>query len=171
MIFEQVNRTEESVEQAEQWFEQYRGPLYGYLLRLVGERDSALDLTQELFVRVLRQSDLARIENPRAWLYRLATNLAFDLLRRRRRLQWLPWQRAEQLTAPEQHPDFSDEVTRTLLSLPPDARAVLLLYGAYGFSVREVAAALGCREGAMRTRLFRAREQFRIAYAKEIGDG
>lgn len=55
-------------------------------------------------------------------------------------------------------------VAEALATLTPTYRAPLLLYSHYGFSVREVAATLEISEGAVKTRLYRAREMFRRAY-------
>src|SRR5438105_978499 len=73
------------------WFEEYQAPLFRYLLRLVGDGEGAADLLQDTFLRAL--TALARQEpprNPSAWLYRIATNLAYNVLRRRNRWRWLP---------------------------------------------------------------------------------
>ena len=76
-------------------FEQHHGEIYGYLAQLLRDRQLAEDLLQETFLRAFRtRHELSRIENPRAWLYRIATNLALNALKRRRRFAWLPWSRA-----------------------------------------------------------------------------
>ena len=70
-------------------FEQYQRPIFAYLLRLVGEREWAEELTQETFLAALRAADqLPGIANHRAWLYRIATNAAFNALKRRRRVAY-----------------------------------------------------------------------------------
>ncbi len=61
-------------------------------------------------------------------------------------------------------------IEAALAALPPDYRAVLLLYAHYGFKIAEVAAALNLTEGAARMRLQRAREMFRKAYREETSD-
>jgi RNA polymerase sigma-70 factor (ECF subfamily) len=60
-----------------------------------------------------------------------------------------------------------DEVAQALATLPAKYRAPLLLYSYDGLNVREVATALNLSEGAVKTRLHRAREMFRQAYGKE----
>jgi RNA polymerase sigma-70 factor (ECF subfamily) len=62
-----------------QLFEQYHQPIFAYLYRLVNIPETASDLTQETFLQILRQRQkLAAIENPRAWIYRIATYLAYS---------------------------------------------------------------------------------------------
>lgn len=154
-------------------FEKWSAPVAAYIFRLVGDWELAHDLTQEVFLRVFNnRHQLESVENQRAWVYRIATNVAFDALRRRRRLAWLPWRsdHAAALPEPTTPPEAVDQriaIERALAQLPPDYRAPLLLYGYYGFSVREVAKALDISEGAVKTRLYRAREQFRQVYEKE----
>jgi RNA polymerase sigma-70 factor (ECF subfamily) len=95
--------------------------------------------------------------------------VTFNELKRRRRFAWLPWSRAEQATQvtwgeTESEVNRRDAVERALAQLSPDYRAPLLLYSSYDFSVREIAEALGISEGAVKVRLYRARQMFRRVY-------
>src|SRR5262245_34086262 len=75
----------------ERLYDEYRRPLLAYLGRLVGDREAAEDLCQETFLKALRcwaRHDPAA--SPVAWLYRIATNSAYDYLRRRRRAALAP---------------------------------------------------------------------------------
>ena len=155
----------------ERLFVEYRTPILNYLYRLVGQAAAAEDLTQEAFTRAWRARDqLARVDNPRAWLYRVATNAAHDHLRRRRLLAWLPLggeaERHPSL-AQGSHEDATLESERmrlALLKLSPDYRVPLVLYTCQDFSVAEIAAALGVSTDAVKQRLVRARQQLREAY-------
>lgn len=155
-----------------QLFEQHHQAIFGYLYRLVNDAAWAEDLTQETFLKLYRsRKRLLNVENQRAWVYRIASNLAFNGLRRRRRFRWLPWQDGEwQQASALSHPDLAERfhlqrrISQALSNLPARYRAPLLLYSHYGFSVREVAEALELSEGAVKTRLYRAREMFREAY-------
>jgi len=154
-------------------FEQYQTPVFAYLVRLVGDREWARDLSQETFLRLFRaRHRLVQVENRRAWVYRIATNLAFNALKRQRRFAWLPWRGPEAGHLSEPDPaEGSDRlmaVEQALAALPPHYRAPLLLHSHDGFSVREVAEALNISQGAVKTRLYRAREMFRQVY--EGGD-
>jgi RNA polymerase sigma-70 factor (ECF subfamily) len=155
-------------------FEEHHAAVFAYLYRLVEDAEWAHDLCQEAFLRLFRaRRQLPQIQNQRAWIYRIATNVAFNALKRRRRFAWLPWQ--SDGVADLATPDLSEEATRrltveqALAMLPIRYRAPLLLYSHYGFSVREVAEALHISEGAVKTRLYRAREMFRKAYARGEG--
>jgi RNA polymerase sigma-70 factor (ECF subfamily) len=156
-------------------FEQYQAPVFAYLYRLVGDREWAHDLSQETFLQLFHtRHRLPEVENRRAWVYRIATNLALNALKRSRRFAWLPWCQADDLQVhgpdPAERVDEHATLERALAELPADYRAPLLLYSHYGFSVREVARALNVSEGAVKTRLFRAREMFRQAYERGDGD-
>jgi RNA polymerase sigma-70 factor (ECF subfamily) len=153
-------------------FEQYHTAIFAYVYRLVDDREWAHDLTQETFLKLFRaRNRLPRVKNQRAWIYRIATNLAFNALKRQRRFAWLPWRSADvaRLTAsdPTQDSDRCLAVERALAQLSPHYRAPLLLHSHYGFSVQEVAQALNISKGAVKTRLYRAREMFRRVYDGE----
>lgn len=154
-------------------FERYHGEVYAYLCRMLRDRQWAEDLAQETFLRALRaRRQWAELENPRAWLYRIATNLALNALKRRRRFVWLPWRAADGRSGqgcPAEALHQRDMVEGALAALPADLRAPLLLYAHHGLSVAEVAEALGLSRSAVKMRLYRAREAFRLAY--ERGEG
>ena len=70
-----------------QLYEQFRRRIYAHIYRLLGSRENADDVTQEVFVSAyLTWDDLDARDNLSAWLYRTATNLCIDLLRRRKRI-------------------------------------------------------------------------------------
>jgi len=162
----------------ERLFDEYRQPLLNYLYRLLGEAERAEEVCQDVFVRAYRALPrLPQGANHRAWLYRIATNAATDCYRRRRLLQWLPLrdEEADGMTSqaqqgPEAEVSERSAVGRALVRLPLAYRQVLLLFVLQGFSVREIAEMLGISDGAVKTRLFRARERFRTEYGKESGD-
>ena len=108
-------------------------------------------------------------ENPRAWLYRTASRLAIDAHRRQRLLQWLPLSRQEAGSAGGTAALECIEVRTALDALPLKYRVPLVLYTCEGYSVAEVARLLGLSPGAVKMRLYRAREMFRQAYGPEAG--
>ncbi len=150
-------------------FEQYHGDIFAYLYRLLNDREGAHDLTQDVFMQVFRhRHKLPDIENERAWIYRIASNMAFNALKRQRRFAWLPWQQNEELPLVEldleKQVDTQTAVLQALTKLSMKYRAPLLLYSHYDFTVREIATVLNISEGAVKNRLWRAREMFRNAY-------
>lgn len=157
-----------------QLFDHYSDAIFAYLYRLLASRELAEELAQETFLRAFASRQrLAQVDNRRAWLYRVATNVAFDHLRRGRRFAWLPWASVDDLHAPQGDASEAagerDAVEKALLTLPLTYRAPLLLQVYDGLSVNEVAAALGLTEGAVKMRLHRARAMFKQAYQKPNG--
>lgn len=156
----------------EQLFRDYRQPILNYVYRLVGDSAIAEELTQHAFVKAYRA--LPRLPagaNQRAWLYRIATNAGYDYLRRRRLVQWLPLLERDRSSDTQKGPENAasqrDAVQRTLAQLPPSYRAVLILYSVDGYSTVEISEMLGISQGAVKTRLCRARDKFRQAYGEE----
>lgn len=150
-------------------FEQYHEAIFAYLYRLLNDREWAHDLTQDVFLQVFRHKQaIQSLNNERAWLYRIASNLAFNALKRQRRFTWLPWHQEDsyrvQKTGPAEQVGERAAVEAALNKLSPNYRAPLLLYSRYGFSIREVAVAMDLSEGAVKNRLYRAREMFRQVY-------
>ena len=151
-------------------YEAYYRPLFAYVYRLVGEAQWAQDLVQETFLRLYRERQkLAKVQNHRAWAYRMASNVTFTALRRGRRGLQLSWQQVEALAPPRADPTAAAgeeqiALERALASLPPHYRARLLLHSYCGFPIADVAAALELTETAVTTRIYRAKKMFREAY-------
>jgi RNA polymerase sigma-70 factor (ECF subfamily) len=149
-------------------FEAHHGAVFRYVRQLTRDDDLAHDLTQEAFLTLYQtRHKLSGVENPRAWLYRIASNLAFNALKRRQRWQWLPWHDDNHwLHEPGHAAAFGEKeaVQQALLRLKPEYRAPLILYSQQEMSVREIAAALNLSESNVKVRLHRARAMFLEAY-------
>lgn len=154
-------------------FSQYERPICAYLVRLTGQLALAQELTQETFLRAYRALLRGeRFDNPRAWLYRVASRLAIDSHRRRRLLQWLPLSERDSSPGKDVENTAVDRaaVQATLHELPPRYRLPLVLCVCEGWRVAEVAEILGLSISGVKTRLSRAREMFRAAYRQETTD-
>jgi RNA polymerase sigma-70 factor (ECF subfamily) len=151
-------------------YETYRQPVLAYLTRLVSDRETAEDLCQETFIKAMRGwmgRDPAASE--RAWLYRIATNTAYDHLRRRRRIRFQTLEAGEglepaQVASVESQVAEQEPIRSALAQLPEIYRLPLVLHTCEGRSTQEIAARLGVSNSAVKTRLFRARERFRAVY-------
>jgi RNA polymerase sigma-70 factor (ECF subfamily) len=147
--------------------------LVRYLHRKVWDEDRARDLAQEAFARALDgASDGSVPDNPRAWVFRIAANLANDdarlAVRRRRHLTLLEAEIDEPGT-----PDPVEEMERrareaaaraALAELSERDRETLLLWDA-GLSYTDIAAQTGLSVGAVGTTLARARRRLVDAHA------
>lgn len=162
------------IDEASLW-ERQSTRIFRYLLRLTGNRETAEDLTQDTFVQAIKslRQGVDAPTNEAAWLFRIATNRATDLFRRRRLISWLPFlaerHGGEAGDAAEQVAT-QDLVLQALRKLPPETASLLLLKDAEGFTSQEIAAMLGQNYEAVRKRLARARETFRVEYLRLRGD-
>lgn len=132
----------------------------------------AADLTQETYLRVADRNDLDKIDNIRAYLFRIANNLAIDYLRSRtRQLKRDGGELSEDIasTAPEPDAILSDQqqiafLEQAVYSLPPKCRQVFLMCRVDGKSYADVAAELNISsrtvESHMRKALDHIRKQF-----------
>ena len=94
-------------------FTRYERRIYSFIYRMMGDPDDAYDLTQDTFLKAYRALGKTDDElNVNAWLHRIASNACMDLLRRRQRVRWLPWE-----TAKHDRPSAraEDDPERTLL--------------------------------------------------------
>lgn len=152
----------------------YYTPIYNYVYRMVGNPQDAGDVTQDAFLSAHRAFDgLNENANASAWLYRIATNKALDLLRRRTRMQRQTHLLTEEsaagkLPTPEEYverDELAAQVERVLAQMTPRYREALLLKEYMGCSLAEIAGMTGRSEAAVKSILFRSREQFRSIYS------
>ena len=173
-----------------QLYEQYRRPIHSYIYRLLGSLEDADDVTQEVFVRACTSwNGLYERENLSSWLYRIATNLCVDMLRRRKRISWwplLPRYRNDDGSAEEVNADLApfladsggipeiaerELIHLTLAQLPADYSVVLVLSAAQGVPYQEIATIVGISPNAAATRISRAKKMFAEQYQRLSKDG
>ena len=146
-------------------FREYHAPLVRYLTRRLGDRDWAEEVAQETFLRALRQD---RLDNERAWLFTVATNLVRDAARRdagrRRHLELLRAEAdaeppmAESPASALERAEERSAARRALEQLAERDREALLMREE-GLDYHEIAAALGLAVGSVGTTLARARRR------------
>jgi len=146
---------------------------------MVRNADEAEELTQETFARAL--GGAASLRDPQAtlaWLFRIATNVSLDHLRRRRAMSARldPTEVSEEaIGASEGEPassieseleqtEMSECVQRALATLPDDHRVALLLHDGHDLSNPEIAELLGCSLATVKIRVHRARKQLRETF-------
>ena len=153
--------------------ETYEGPVYNYVLRMVGDRALAEDLTQEIFLRIYQ--GLAGFSlrcRFTTWLFQVAKNRVLDELRARERkpqsvvtLDDLP--PLEVVDAPPERVEAIDAVWRAVALLNPDLKMALLLRDVVGLSYTEIADALEITLATVKWRIFKAREEVQLALERE----
>jgi RNA polymerase sigma-70 factor (ECF subfamily) len=146
----------------------HRAGVVNVVYRMCGDGHLAEDAAQEAFIRAWRGLARYRPRSPfRNWLYRIATNVALDVLRRERETVDLD---GLSVAASEPGPEASVEgeergerVQRAVLALPPASRAVLVLREYEGLAYQEIAETLDIPVGTVMSRLNYARKRLREA--------
>lgn len=154
-------------------------------LNLLGDRDEALDLSQEVFLRVFRTIGRFRGQSSlKTWIYRIAVNQA-----RNRHRFWRRRHRADQVSLDAHvatHGDFRSgsesgpdrvlaqkelaaRLERALADLPFDQRTAIVLREVDGLSYEEIAYSLGVAVGTVKSRLTRARQTLRLQLREARG--
>lgn len=155
-------------------FEKHHRPLYGFFVRLTGQRSSSEDLVQQVFYRILKYRHSYRDEgNFRTWMYHLARKVAADHYQKSLRTP-TPNLEPEQLQAvPDhgphaaqqaEHQDNLSLMQQALERLPSQERELLLLHRYQHIPHEELARLHNCSTGAMKVRVHRALQNLREAF-------
>lgn len=149
-------------------YRRHAGRVHGVISRLVGGQGArAEDLTQEAFVRAWQALPKFRFESAfSTWLHRLAVNTALMELRSRRGGPRFDDDEdalddVRQADSAGQATALSMDLERAVATLPPRARAVLVLHDVEGWKHEEIAAELGMAVGSSKAQLHRARQLLR----------
>jgi RNA polymerase sigma-70 factor (ECF subfamily) len=147
----------------------YYDKVFSIACGVLMDADEASDAVQEIFTLVYRH--LRRFDRRSrfsTWLFRIAVNRSIQEARRHRyRHRTVELDEAMAKAAPEQ-PDTSDpKIQAAMARLAPADRALLILFYWEELSLQEIADSLGCNVNAAKTRLYRARERFRVIYEGE----
>jgi RNA polymerase sigma-70 factor (ECF subfamily) len=151
----------------------YETPVYNYVLRLVGDRTLAEDLTQEVFLRVFQGLPKFSLRSKfTTWLFQVTKNRVLDELRaveRRPRavvtLEDVP--PLEVVDAPMERLEAIDAVWRAVEEINVDLKMALLLRDVVGMSYTEIADALEVTLATVKWRIYKAREDVQLALARE----
>jgi RNA polymerase sigma-70 factor (ECF subfamily) len=146
--------------------------IFNYLYRLVKDREDALDLSQDVFLKA--HQNLAKLENVERfapWLFRIAHNEAYSLLRKNRpetdmeeHVEGASW--AETSVGRRMLPiEVSLTVERALAGLSEDQREAVVLKVYQGFKFEEMADILGCPVSTIKSRVYAALENLKITLA------
>jgi RNA polymerase sigma-70 factor (ECF subfamily) len=151
----------------------YETPIYNYVLRLVGDRALAEDLTQEVFLRVYQGLPKFSLRcRFTTWLFQVTKNRVLDELRaleRRPRavMQLEDAPAFEVLDAPAERIEAMDAVWRAINELNVDLKMALLLRDVVGLSYTEIADSLEITLATVKWRIYKAREEVQLALARE----
>src|ERR1700752_69315 len=159
----------------EELVRRYQRPISAYVYRMVGNYESALDLTQEIFIKVYNSLNRYRAEFKfSTWIYKIAHNAAVDPLRRTATREQplvvgpegdsfdLPLESAR--LSPEQESERKErrgEIEAVVRALPANYRELIILRHSQDLSYEEIVDVTGLPLGTVKNRLFRAREMMR----------
>jgi RNA polymerase sigma-70 factor (ECF subfamily) len=146
--------------------ERHQGMLYGLALRILGDRDDALDALQDACFKAWRAIDSHRGAAFRPWMSSIVARTCIDRVRARRPLAPLEDREGNILPLPDPSPspevvslagERAQAIEDALATLSADHRAVILMRDLSGMAYEEIAAALRVPIGTVRSRLARAR--------------
>lgn len=163
---------------------QHQDRVFRFILRLVGTREDAMDLTQETFMKAHQALPGWRPEAQfRTWLFRIAHNAALDVLRRRQSIEFIStsdlggededFSLPDPAPRPDQRLDDRQRIgllERTLRELPFEHREILLLREVEDMSYAEIAVTLNIAEGTVKSRIARARGAAIAGYQRHSGE-
>jgi RNA polymerase sigma factor (sigma-70 family) len=146
--------------------------IYRHLLHLTGSREEALELAQEVFIKAWEALPQWRPDAQfHTWIYRIASNAALDVLRRRKTVQFVAMEDDHDAPADAPGPEARLQAKQGLRALDaalaritPEQREIILLREVEGLSYGELAASLQIDEGTVKSRLARARAALAAIY-------
>jgi RNA polymerase sigma-70 factor, ECF subfamily len=159
----------------------YQRPISAYVYRMVGDYDSALDLTQEIFIKVYSSLSRYRAEFKfSTWIYKIAHNSAVDHLRRTatRGQSLINGNDGDNFELPiesgrpnpEQESERKErriEIEGVVRTLPSHYREVIILRHSQDLTYEEIVEVTGLPLGTVKNRLFRAREMMRQQFVEK----
>ena len=165
----------------EELVRRYQRPISAYVYRMVGDYDSALDLTQEIFIKVYSSLSRYRAEFKfSTWIYKIAHNSAVDHLRRTATREQslingndgdtfeLPIESGR--PNPEQESERKErriEIEGVVRTLPSHYRELIILRHSQDLTYEEIVEVTGLPLGTVKNRLFRAREMMRQQFVEK----
>jgi len=158
---------------AAELYDRYHAKVYGYFVRMTTDREASQDLTQNVFLKVIRYAGSWKDDKVFAyWLFRIARNVLVDFYRGAKRFYDLDEQ-------PEiAHRDMEDSVRSSearesyellldaMTQLPPGYRELIEMNRFQGFSYKEIAATIDSNENAVKVKTFRAIQKLKEIYEK-----
>jgi len=159
----------------EQLVENYQTEVFNLAYRMTGNYDDAFDVAQEAFIKVyLNLSKFKGNSKFSTWVHRIATNACLDEIKKRSKIKTFSMSENVELDDGEMVRDFEDlsanvesnferdeqlkAVNKAIAALPENHRMVIAMRDINNMSYEDIAAALKCSEGTVKSRISRARE-------------
>jgi len=157
-------------------FERHHGPLYGFFVRMTGQRTLSEDLVQLVFYRILKYRHTYRDEGKfSAWMYHLARKVAADHFRKQRGADHVSSEDVPIEHLPDHSPNSGEHASReddlqlmrvAFAQLPVEQREILTLHRFQSLPHGDIARLLDCSVSAAKVRLHRAVKSLRETYLR-----
>jgi len=156
----------------------YEKPVFNYLLRLVNHWQDAQDITQETFLKVYKNLRILKPDtSPKAWIFTIATNTAYDWLRKKRKSRELSLGSLEYIETIDYDRSYkkveeyqqTQQLVKVMAALKPRYRTVLLLYYQQELRYGEIAQALSLPINTVKTCLRRAKQALKQEWRHYYG--
>lgn len=161
----------------EKLYERYNDRISRYVIRMIGDDGVGCELTQETFLKawknLLSLRDPARFAN---WLYRIATNMAYNYQNHARLIRTIPWEEYSEGSAhlstsgPERLIEETELMKLVLARISPTYRPCFILYVIEKLPQRQIADLLGIKPTSVGKYISRGREEFRQIYYRLTSD-
>ena len=156
-------------------YDRYYKNVYGYFVRMTRDADASRDLTQNVFLKIIRYSQSWKEDRVFAhWLFRIARNIMVDYFRGARKFYDLNDEpelaerdQADSIRAMEARESF-DFLLEAMAKLPPGYRELIELNRFQGFSYKEIAVTISSNENAVKVKTFRAIRKLKEIYTQII---
>ena len=153
-------------------FKRYRKPLYGFFYGMNKEQELSEDLVQNTFFRILKYRHLFKGDGDfKTWMFHIARNVSNDHFRKNKIKQkdsLENWQEKlgheENRSAEMQRVEEQELLSIAMDRLPTDKREVILLSKYQEKKYKEIGEILGCSEGAVKVKVFRALQELKVVY-------
>lgn len=153
-------------------FERYKRPLYGFFYGMNRQQELSEDLVQNTFFRILKYRHLFRGEGDfRTWMFHIARNVSHDHYRKdkiKAKDSIEDWQErlghSDTSASQMQHAEEHQMLAMAMDRLPEDKREIILLSKYQEKKYKEIGEILGCTEGAVKVKVFRALQELKAVY-------
>ena len=158
-------------------YSRYHKKLYGYFLRMTKDTEAARDLTQNVFLKVIRYSHSWKDDKVFAyWLFRIARNILIDHAKGARQFYGLEEEPEvaemglEDSVRTQEAKESYEFLLEAMEKLPPGYRELIELNRFQGFSYKEIAVTVSSTENAVKVKTFRAIQKLKEIYTQIIMD-
>lgn len=150
----------------------YKNQIFNYLNLMTGDKEMAEELTQDTFVKVYFKAGTLRTDNLKAWIYKIATNLARSEFRKIKVKHLLSLSDvSDSHVSYEPTPGNELELEQLLSVLPEKYRVAVIMKEINNFSFEEISEILKKPVGTVKSLVFRGRQQMRFQYQLALQDG